>query len=443
MRASAEFATTLAVPFIKNRFVSDAEWSQVTFATIWRNMRSKTVWDDNNFQVNQISHPFHGAFYFNSLRTNGYGFWHSSLAAGAGAYLWEIAGETYPPSVYDLITTTLGGIVVGEMMSRLSNLVLDNSATGSGRVWREIAGFVLNPWNGLNRVTDRRSRTIAPTPPAWRPSLVRGFVDVGARVLGTQGNSTDVVESPLRNPSVNFRFVYGRPVEDLTSQPFSTFTIGTELVVGSGRNTLQFLSVAGNLGGSVIHESARVRHVFAVTMNYDYSYLPSLDTIPNAVIFNYGAQSFTAGVHSAFQLSPKWQLMTEALGQGVALAAVRSDYYSVIDDDNGEVNRNYDFGPGVGGRVSAVLARPGRALFAFNAGSIWIRTLDGSEYNHYITTASINARYFILGDLGVGLSYSYLRRDSEPVDAPSAPGPATRLEVPIFRLFLSTAFPNW
>ena len=431
------------VPFVYNRFVTNAEWSQVTFATIWRNMRSNVVWDDNDFQTNQLAHPLQGGFYFNSFRSNGYSFGASALAAGAGAYLWEIAGETYSPSANDLLNTTLGGIVLGEMMYRLSNLVLDNTATGSGRVWREIAGFALSPWNGLNRLTDGRSRTIAPTPPEWRPAIVQGFLDVGARLLGTEGNSEDVTDSPVRNPAINLRLVYGRPVQDLVGRPFSTFTIGSELVVGSGRQALQFLSVAGNLGGSVLHDGARARHVFAVTMNYDYSFLPTSDTTPTAVIFNYGAQSFTAGVHSAFQLSPHWQLTTEVLGRGVALAAVRSDYYDVVDPDESEFSRNYDLGPGLGGRIGAVLARPGTALFSLDAGSIWIRTLDGSQYNHYITSATLGARYLILGNLGVGVSYSYLRRDSEPIDASTAPGPATRLEIPIFRLFLSTAFPNW
>jgi hypothetical protein len=178
-------------------------------------------------------------------------------------------------------------------------------------------------------------------------------------------------------------------------------------------------------------------------MNYDYSFLPNSDTLPSAVYFNYGAQSFTVGLHSAFQLSPKWQLNTALSAQGVALAAVRSDYYNIIDPGESEVDRNYDFGPGVGGRLRAILTRPGKARFELNAGSIWIRTLDGTNYNHYITTASLEARYFILSQMGVGMSYSYLRRDSEPLDPATAPGPATRLEIPILRIFLSTSIPTW
>lgn len=443
VRAGAEFAISLAVPYVYNRYGTGAEWSKVSFATIWKNMRSNVVWDDNNFQTNQIGHPLHGAFYYNALRTNGYDFWKSSLAAGVGGYLWEVAAETYPPSINDLLNTALGGMVLGEMMWRLSNLVLDNTATGSGRVWREIAGFVLSPWNGFNRLTDGRSRTVAPNPPTWRPATAEGFLDVGARLLGTQGNSLDVDDSPARNPSINFRFVYGRPVADLVGKPFSTFTIGSELVVGSGRQALQFLNVEGNLGGTVLREGPKTRHVLAVTMNYDYSFLPNTDTLPSAVYFNYGAQSFTVGLHSAFQLSPKWQLNTALSAQGVALAAVRSDYYNVIDPGESEVDRNYDFGPGVGGRIRASILRPGKARIDLNAGSIWIRTLDGSNYNHYITTASLEARYFILSQMGVGMSYSYLRRDSEPLDPATAPGPATRLEIPIIRLFLSTSIPTW
>lgn len=442
-RGSAEVISTLLIPWAFNKWVRDVDFADISWDSMWENITGPWVWDDNDFQTNQIAHPIHGSLYYNSFRSNGYNFWASSVATSAGSWLWENLMETYPPSPNDMITTTLGGIALGEMMHRLSSLALDNTTTGSERVFREIGGFLLSPWNGMNRILDGRSHQVGPNPEGWRPSAIQGSLDVGTRFVGSSGSSFDVLSDPLQDASIAFHLVYGRPVQDLTGKPFSTFTLASELAFGQDRQKLQLLTVEGNLGGSVLKDTEKVKHTFAVTMNYDYYFVPNADSIANAVLFNYGAQSFTGGVHSNFRLSPRWQLLTNVGVRGVALAAVRSDYYNVVDSSHVEESRNYDFGPGLGLLASAAFVLPGRALVKLHGNTTWIHTVDGTDYDHYLTGGGIEARYFPTGRIGIGAGYEIFRRTSVPVDLATAPGPETTLNVPVLRLFVSTAIPHW
>jgi len=436
--ASAELLTTLLVPWAYNYYVRDAAFARVGLQSWKHNLTNPWVWDDNTFQTNQVAHPLHGAFYFNAFRTNGYNFWASSIAAGAGAFLWECCGETHPPAPNDLLNTSLGGIALGEMMFRLSNLVLDNTATGSERTWREIGGFLLSPYNGLNRLMRGQMNDHVANPPGWRPSAIQAAFDIGGRSLGTQGTSFDVVDSAQHDIFVAFRLIYGRPVADLTGKPFSTFSLNAELASTKNRQALQGLQVVGNLTGKVLKDSPTTRHVFGVRMHYDYNFVPNSDTTFNAVVYEYGAQSFTGGLHSFFQLSPRWRLLTDASMRIVALGAVRSDYYEVTGE-----GRNYDFGPGMGGVLQASLVRPGRMLVNAAYSFTWIHTLNGSDYNHQLHQGSLDARYYFAQRYGIGARFDTFYRYSHPADPATAPGPATTLKVPQLRLYVSTTIPRW
>ena len=437
-RASAELVTVLVVPWAYNYYVRDKDFAHVGFKSWWENITGDWVWDDNTFQTNQAAHPLHGAFYFNSFRSNGYNFWASSGAAITGAYLWECCGETHPPAPNDLINTSLGGIALGEMMWRLSTLALDNTATGSERTWREIGGFLASPWHGFNRLVEGRSNDIAANPADWRPAWIQGALDLGYRALGSTGSSTDVLDSALTSPFLNFVLVYGRPVEDLTGKPFSTFTVNAEMELGSERQWIQKVTAIGNLGGRVLRNDDGVKHTLAARMNYEYYFYPNQDTALNAVLYNYGAQSFLGGLHSQFRLSPRWYLLTQAAVRGVALAGVRSDYYKVTGE-----GRNYDFGPGVGIALQATVMKPGRWVFNGGYNGTYIHTLSGTDYDHYLDQGWLDARWYFNRRFGLGARFDNFHRSSRPTDAATAPGPATSFTSPQLRFYMSAAVPRW
>jgi hypothetical protein len=108
--------------------------------TIRDNLRDGWEWDRSRYFVNFYHHPYHGYLYYNAGRANGLGFWGSSASAFGGSLMWEYMMEKYRPSINDLITTTLGGIVYGEVGYRFSALVRKTDH-GLGRIGGRSSGL--------------------------------------------------------------------------------------------------------------------------------------------------------------------------------------------------------------------------------------------------------------------------------------------------------------
>lgn len=92
-----------------------------TGPSIWkRNFREGWKWDNNNWGVNFVGHPYQGSYYFVAARSAGYSFYTSMLFTAFGSWSWEFFCETEYPAPNDLVTTTVGGSLYGEMLFRLS-----------------------------------------------------------------------------------------------------------------------------------------------------------------------------------------------------------------------------------------------------------------------------------------------------------------------------------
>ena len=52
----------------------------------------------------------------------------------------------------DFAQTTMGGIAIGEITHRVSDIVLDDRQRGFNRFLREAAAFVINPMKGVARI---------------------------------------------------------------------------------------------------------------------------------------------------------------------------------------------------------------------------------------------------------------------------------------------------
>src|SRR3954462_12090291 len=174
-RSSGLLMLTQLIPWSYNFFIRDAEFAKVTFESIGHNLKfSSWQWDDNNFKTNQFAHPYHGSMYFSAFRTNRYSFWQAAPAAFAGSFMWETCGETHPPAQNDFINTSLGGISIGEMSYRFSNLIVNNRQMGFRRQVNEVLAFLVNPMNGLNRIIDGRWGRVMGNPADRVPSMLYG-----------------------------------------------------------------------------------------------------------------------------------------------------------------------------------------------------------------------------------------------------------------------------
>src|SRR6476646_2047418 len=123
----------------------------VTPASIRRNLRGPGVVDDDPFEINQFGRPDQGAMYHGIARSNGLGYWPSMVYTFAGSAMWEIAGETTPPSFNDQVASGVAASFLGESLFRLSRHALDRSDEQPG-VWRKLGAILASPPTGLNQL---------------------------------------------------------------------------------------------------------------------------------------------------------------------------------------------------------------------------------------------------------------------------------------------------
>jgi hypothetical protein len=413
-----------AIPLSVNMIIRDAEWARITPATWYRNLQYPWQWDDNKFLNNQFSHPYHGALYFTSARANGYDFWASAPWAFGGSLMWELFFEVWAPSPNDWLNTSLGGIALGEMLTRLSSLTLDNTATGTERTWREIGGFFLNPVRGFNRFLDGQTSRVSANPPDWRPSFVQGALDVGYRRIGGESS----LSGPLAvdQAFVQFRLVYGRQMEDMKKKPFSFFTVVAEVSDKESqdqRGRLSRLQATGSLWGTDLSRTTGAHHALGAFMRYEYYNNPA---------FELGGQSFAGGWVATFQRKDRpFLARTSVLGTLYPIAATRSDVYET------EEGRDYDYGFGGGGAVTAQFVWWPRVFLDLGYTLVYIYTLDGAKSEHVQGGGSAALRYQFSRRWGVGASYLNYYRDSRYDDVPDVVQSS-----PSLSLFVGYALPR-
>jgi hypothetical protein len=418
--AAGELMVAQVIPWAITRYVREGEWSHISFHTWVDNLKFPWQWDNNKFNNNQFAHPYHGAMYFNAGRANGYDFWHSAPWAFAGSLMWELFGEVWAPAPNDLANTTLGGITLGEMMFRFSTLTLNNEATGSNRVLREVGAGLINPVQGFNRLVRGESGRISETPPDWRPSRIQATMDVGYRRFSTSSSLDDA--NARDQALLQFSVFYGNQLDDLGREPFSAFQVfGTLASSSENHRPLQELRVRGNLAARPLGSGKNKQ--LAAFMTYEYISNPAVD---------FGAQGFQGGIVTRSGKPDGVQLYGEAVARFNPIAAVRSDYFVTAE------GRDYDYGIGLGGRVEGWALWPEKASVRVTGGYVFLPVISGFPGSHNLWTLGTEARGYFLGRFGAGASYTRLWRRSNYTFNPDV-----STNVSEARLFLSMTIPRW
>jgi hypothetical protein len=379
------------VPWAFNRYVSDAEFAHISMDTFRANVTAGFGYDRDAFKTDQASHPFHGTLFFNSARSNGYGFWESGIFAAAGSFVWELALEREPPAINDLVNTTLGGMSRGEAQGRLAKMLRDNTATGSGRFWRELGAGVMDPAGFLTRLTRGELKGTSPNPDDRMPGTFRLDGDLGYRHVGGGASNPD-------QGLLSLSLLYGDPFAGAIKKPFDAFTLGLDVTVPA-TPLMTRVELRGVLAGRELGDaSASARHILGVFMEYEY-------TDNQAQVL--GAQIFSAGLLSRYALRNGLSLSTSVTGMVAPLAGV-----GTTNVENPLSGRPFDYGPGGGLRAIARLNRKGRELLSAAYGIGWFHTLDGSSDNNTLQYFRTTGRWPLGEKLGVGAGYSWYSRKS-------------------------------
>lgn len=198
-----------------DRYALDAEFARVSARTVAANLSGGWTFDTDDFHTNEILHPYMGSVYHTAARSAGWSFGEAVALDFAGSLAWKIAGENTAPSINDQLTTTLGGAILGEVLFRVSRLVLDGAERpGFGR---HLAAAVIAPAAAVNDAL--LHGTIVDPVPARQRYL--GSFSVGASTTSAVARTGNV--NPAPGAFVGVHLVHGIPGEVELSEPLDHF----------------------------------------------------------------------------------------------------------------------------------------------------------------------------------------------------------------------------
>lgn len=319
-----------------DRFVLDGAYAHVTMKTIRRNLKmNQWYWDSDLMRTNLFNHPYHGMLYYNAARSNGMNFWQSSLYATAGSLLWELIGEMELPSVNDFLSTTFGGIAIGEVSQRLSDLMIDDTQTGGNRIVSELAGAAINPMRGLTRLL---------TGEAWRrntrrttfvPTKFEMAVNTGFRHLSVSGKEQGNLNTAYLDIDIN----YGDAVvEERRNKPFEHFVLSLGFAPGRHQQLLNHLKLRGRLFAlPLLTDSWKAECGFYQHFTYLYSDGVNGGEVPYKLS---EAGCLGPGIVCEREHDENGYFRQELYVNGIILGGVMSDYSGNL------IDRNYNIGSG-------------------------------------------------------------------------------------------------
>jgi len=365
----------LGFDFLLNRVnqrIYEGNDYDVSTSTIRRNLRHSWGTDHDAFKTNQLGHPYQGSMYHGFARSAGLDYWESLGYTFAGSALWEIAGESTPPSRNDQIASGIGGTFLGEALFRMANLVLENS-NSTPRFWREISAAAISPSTGFNRLAfgNRYDSIFSSRGAAY---YSRFALAVSGTTQSVSGPSTKSGRSEVL---ADFSIDYGLPGKPdyAYKRPFDYFTFQA---TASTENVFENVMTRGLLYGTDYEAGKRYRGVWGLYGSYDYI---------SPQYFRVSTTALSLGTTGQYWLSDSIAL------QGTALVGVGYAAVGTIRGNIGENDYHYGVAP------QALLAL--RMIFGEKAAI----DVTGREYFVTRTAAAGRAGHDNIARIDVGLTW--------------------------------------
>ena len=386
-----------------DHYVMHFDWAVVGFST-WNRTAFRSgfpwsdrwIWDNDRFGNDFLLHPYTGAGYFNSARASGYNYWESSAFTFFGAYEWKLFGENDGPARNSLFATTLGGMVFGEVLYRLGSDVIDDRATGMGRVGREIAAFFISPGRSFTRLLDGKmfdhlTYDVYQTEPL-NITLAAGYHRVNA---GTK------IENPLSN-SLNIDMIvdYGNPFEKISRKPFDYFRLRADLDFGVGRKYVDNITANGILYGSNV-QYGNVEMLAGVFQNVNYF---------DNNTFELGTFGFGPGIVSKLPMGKNTSLYTGLYADIVPFGGLSKRFGSVDTTQVGDFNY-------VGGaelKLETNYNIAGWVNLTFIGYYWWLHTYAGVAGNAYVGLIRPRIAFKVFNNFSIGFEHQVYYSDRYP-----------------------------
>jgi hypothetical protein len=396
----AQVSATNSFIALSNNYIGKADFAKISFESIENNICNPPVWDDDGFTVNQIGHPLQGSLYYSIAKNHNHSYFESIPFVAFGSIQWEYFMETERPAINDFITTTLGGAMLGEIISRISDKIIDDDSYGAERIVREVSVFTINPVRGLNRLisgnTSQTKESIG-----YRNSNINSYPFKLSfstsknlfNYLISENIELDNKDSLKDTPFADYFLMlkYGDPF--LARKAFDYFL----LYVGFSfdGDVIQNVSARGLLWKKDVKLTDRAHNAFGMFQNLDY--IKSTD-------YKVSASSFGFEFMARTKSKKEWQFSTEYQAGFIILGAASTEYFIDVD-------RDYNFGPGGFVKIIMSLAKTDFGNISVNLNRFWIRTLSGAEGVESIGVGRIDIQKNLFYNFGLGIAYVLYDRE--------------------------------
>ena len=406
-----------------NRFIRTEDFAYINMNTIRDNFKHGFVWDNDNLGTNMFFHPYHGNLYFNSARSNGYNFWQSGLFALGGSAMWELFMENEYPSANDIIATPIGGMALGETLYRTSDLILDDRATGTERLGREIATFLVSPMRGMMRIVNGDAWRIRSTSGRQFgiPDLCVAF-SIGSRILEFEDKILDRGVGMTSEIDIE----YGDRFNTENERPYDYFAMRVGLNVQKSQPVLGQVNLIGRLLNRVLVEETNRVLNFGLYQHFDFYDSNVISDISSVVPYKIAIPaSVGAGLQFEQQNVGNWDFLASMHGNGIMMGAVLSDHHRLAD-------RNYNIANGFGtktrltalykkSKFSASLSHEYYRFFTWDGYDMDIdwesvnpKTLDaqGDESQSWVHVSELRLDYRLMKRMFLTGSFMHFSRDT-------------------------------
>ncbi|MCP2604667.1 DUF3943 domain-containing protein [Candidatus Aminicenantes bacterium AH-873-B07] len=385
LKASFEVIGINTIIWAYDRYVKKANWVKISTHSIWRNIKRGYYWDNNSFQANQLDHPYQGSLFWSSSRINGLSFWESIIFPFFGSLMWEIALENNQPSTNDAIMTTLGGMTFGEVLFRLSNLIIKNQAQGFERGVREAFAFIVSPIVVLDRVITGKSFKTGRKSEKHYYELAVPIGIYKNRLIG----------------GVNLEYLDAIKKNNLKISPYDYFTFDLRAKIKNKRLKIERILTNGLLIGRRVEG----KNLIGIFGDFDYISIPGNKI--SAVGFGPGFV-LNIGKNSILKISSGFSGIFGGASSSFVLT-----YGEKIFRKHGEHHRfgpgsdPYYLGPGIKGKFDLGFERKNFIDANINISYYWVDSIFGTNAEEYVTRLCFRGGLNLFKWSQIGIEYEF------------------------------------
>ena len=310
-----------------DRFILDEYFAYVSLNSIKTNLTHGFVWDNDQMSTNMFAHPYHGSLFYNAARSNGFNYWASGAFSVGGSLMWELFGENEYPSINDMLSTPIGGMALGEVLYRSSDLILDDRATGTERFFREFCGFLIAPTRGITRIIKGD---------AWRVRGTSGRqfgfpemqleVSVGARTIELK----DPISDKAVGLNIRSHFEYGNKFSTESAKPYDFFDIKVSLNLHKSQPIIGQINLVGQLWKHNLLDNDKHTINMGIYQHFDYYDSDTISDVSSKVPYKFCTPaSFGIGFFHKNKMPKKIDFDSYAHLNAILLGGSLSDHYMV------------------------------------------------------------------------------------------------------------------